>query len=311
MKRLSIVELCVAAMVASWAMATSSAFAEYGVCLTAAQIGGHYTGKWNDASCDKEPNPAQRGRFEWWPGRTAIGQPGVTAEDFEYPNPDPKALETAQEAAGKSELWSEEGTIKCKTNITEGTVLGTQYNVDRLLFKRCHLDVTKGTCTGVGDEKGTIAWFSDTYLLDHGTFGSGGLQPLEGEVWNAYFASEGSPYYPYLAIFECAGNPKEHLPAVMFRYSGQISGRLAPVSEMTRVWKVSFGENIGEQGLVTEYSTNGGATWNVAGTYSLTFRSVYKTKDRSKIEIRGCNEIGAASEGRGAFACESEELPPW
>ncbi len=311
MKRINLTGLCLVAMVAFVAMATSSAYAgEYGVCLKTAKVGRSHTGNWNDRACEKERNPEKRGEFEWWPGRTGIGQPGVTAEDFEYPNPEPKALESAEES-GPSELWSEAGTVICIKNVPKGAVLGTQYNVDTIVFKRCTLNTTRGKCTGVGEPEGEIVWFSDTYLIDHGTLGSSGLQPQEGEVWNAYFASEGSPYYPYLAIFECAGNPVHHLPAVMFRYSGQISGVVTPVGKMTHKKTVSFAEKVGEQDLVTEYSENGGVTWNVTGTYSITFRSNYMTKDRSKIEIRDCNEIGAVSEGKGAQPCESEEPLPW
>lgn len=307
MKRISLTGLCLVAMVTFVAIATSSAYAgEYGVCLKTEKVGRYHTGNWNDRACTNSPNPGRRGEFEWWPGRTGIGQPGVTAEAFEYPS----AAQGAEES-GPSELWSEAGTVICVKNVPEGTILGAQYNVDTIVFKRCTLNVTGGKCTGVGEPEGKIAWFSDTYLIDHGTLGAGGLQPLEGEVWNAYFAPEGSPYYPYLAIFECAGNPVRHLPAVMFRYRGHISGVVTPAGKMSREKKVGFAEKIGEQDLVTEYSVNGGATWNITGTYNITFRNIYMTKDRSKIEIRDCNEIGAVSEGRSAPPCVSEEPLPW
>ncbi|MGO9322175.1 MAG: hypothetical protein ACLQBY_15420 [Solirubrobacteraceae bacterium] len=300
MKRSSLTGLGLVAMVAFVAMATALAYAgEYGVCLKT----DNHTGKWNNGRCTKGPNTEKRGRFEWWPGRTGIGQPGVTAEDFEYPNPEPEALKKAEKLGGPSELWSKFTTVICRNNIPEGDVLGAQYNVDRIKFTRCTIKGTKTQCTGVGDRTGEIVWFTSTYLLDHGTYGPSGRQPLEGEVWNTYFASEGAPYYPYLAIFECAG--------AMVRYSGHISGVVTPDSKMTTARKVSFAENIGEQDLVTEYSENGGETWQVTGTYSIRLRSYYTTKDRSSIEIRACNDIGAVSEGKGAPPCESEEPLPW
>jgi len=303
MKCTSIVGLCLAAMVASGAMAASSAYAgEYGVCLKTARVKegkvSHYTGKWKDKACESEQQT--NGEYEWWPGRTAlepIPQRGVRKQDFEFRSISKAAV-----------LSSAAGTIKCNTSFGVGEILGEQYNVERAVFKGCSLNVTKGKCMGVEDpelKEGEIPVFSDTYLIDHGTKGSGGLEPKELEVWNAYFATEGYPYYPYRAIFVCN-------PGVIFRVGGQVSGVVSRVSEMMNNWKVTFGAGIGEQDLVTEYSENGGLTWKPTGPNVFTFTAWYDTWDDSKIEIRQCNEIGAVSEGKGAFPCENEELPlPW
>ena len=299
-KWISIVGLCLVAMAAFGAMAASSASAgEYGVCLKTARVAEgkvlHYTGKWKDAACERERQA--NGEYEWYPGRTGIGRgaPVVTAEAFEYKGPSTSVV-----------LRSAAGTITCGGSVTEGAILGAQYNVEKTVFNKCTLSVTKGKCTGVDDPQlkaGEIGEFSDTYLLDHGTKGPSGLEPKELEVWNASFASEGYPYYPYQAIFECA-------PGVLFRVGGQLSGVVTPVSTMTPKWTVASGEGKGEQDLVSEYSENGGLTWEPTGPNVLTVTASYTTKSDRKIEVRECNEKGAVSEGKGAFPCEVSESNP-
>ena len=256
----------------------------------------HYTGKWNDNGCEMSRNVTNEGEYEWYPGLTGIGQHGVSKEDFESKSTSPKAV-----------LSSALGTVACKKTTDVATVLGAQYNVEEIRFKGCTLSVTKGKCTGVGIPElaeGEIPVFADTYLIDHGTLGSSGLEPKEGEVWNAFFASEGGPYYPYMAVFVCA-------PGILFRVGGQVSAVVTPVSVMRSGRTMTLGEGIGEQDLVGEYSSNGGVTWNPTGPSLLTLTAKSSTKDDSKIEVRDCNEIGAVSEGKGAQPCEVEEPLPW
>jgi hypothetical protein len=303
MKRISVVGLCLAAMVAFGALATSSAYAgEYGVCLKTARVvrgkERHYAGKWKDNACESERQA--NGQYEWYPGLTGIGHGSpvvTTAEDFKYQS---KSETVVLSWAG--------GSITCGHSRDEGEILGEQYGVDRTLLKGCTLSVTGGKCTGVDDPElraGEISISSGTYLIDHGTKGSSGLEPKELEVWNAYDALEGYPYYPYQSMFACA-------PGVLFRIGGEVSGVVSPVSEMTPWWWVTFAADIGEQDFVTEYSENGGLTWEPTGPSVLTLRAISITKNDQKLEIRECNELGAVSEGKGAFPCESEELPlPW
>lgn len=300
MKRLRIVGLCLVATFGISASVASVAYAgEYGVCLKVAKN----TGKWKDAGCEKEK---VTGNYQWYSGRTGIGQPGVTTQDFEFTSTSGKATLTAK-VGGKSYK------IECIKGTDKGEVLGEQYNLDEITLEECFLVVGKERteCRYWTNSKRVenlpgIKFFADTYLLDHGTKGSSGLEPKEGEVWNAYFASEGYGFYefPYMAEFDCAG--------VYFRISGQASGVVTPVSKMTSTWTVKFAKPTatklnGEQDLISEYSFNGGATWERAAEPILTASIKYTTKDKSKIEIRDCNEKGAKSEGKGAQPCESEE----
>ncbi len=297
MKRIRSAGLCVVAIFALGAVAASSAYAgEYGECLKAPKVKegkkAHSTGRWNDGGCEASQNLMNEGEYEWHPG---------TPKDFEITS-----------TTTKANLTSEFGRVECKKGADEGKILGAQYNVETTLFKECSLFLEEsktavGKCTGLPAGEillleGELLAFSDTYLIDHGTKGSSGLEPKEREVWNAYFASEGEPYFPYMAIFECHG--------VIFRVGGQASGVVTPVSKMTPKWKVAFGAGKGEQDLETEYSTNGGLTY-IPIPSTLTVVVNNSTRDKSKIEIRDCNEKGAVSEGKGAFPCEREEPLPW
>jgi hypothetical protein len=299
MRRLSIVGLCFVAMVAFGATVASSADAgEYGVCLKVK--GFHHTGKWNDNACEVSRNVPDEGKFEWYPGLTGIGQPGVSKENFEF---------TSRE--GKAVLGSAAGRITCMKSTDEGEILGAQYNVETILFKECALTPAgakkaTGNCTGdgvAGLGEGEIVVYADTYLIDHGTTGSSGLEPRESEVWNAYFPSEGGPYYPYMTTFACE-------PGVVFRIGGHASAVVA-AGKMHMSWRTEFGEGKGEQDLEGEYSENGGLTYEPTGPSVLTVHGTNTTRDKSKIDVRECNDAGAVSEGMGALPCEIEEPLPW
>ena len=330
MKRIGVVGVCVAAAVAFGVLSASSAYAgEYGVCLKTKLVNKQYTGEWKDAGCEKDK--VTHGEYQWYPGKTGIGQPGVTPADFELTSKDAKMV--LSWAAGKEK-------IECKKSIDAGAVLGAQENVETTLYDDCELIEGKtkiAGCNGWENSKRIanlpkIIVFADTYLIDHGTlglserFGYTGEakgEPKEFEVWNAYFGSKEypstypygleelipypnvEPYtFPYIAEFDCGGD--------YFRVSGSAAGVVTPVSKMTDTWKVEFGAGKGEQDLKIEYAY-GGVMWTAVGPSVLTDAVTNTTKDKSKIEIRECNETGAKIENpeKPAQPCIVEQPLPW
>jgi hypothetical protein len=318
MKLIKIVGVCLAAMVAFGAIAASSAYAgEYGVCLKVAKS----TGAWKDKGCEKEHT---KGNYEWFPGLTGIGQKGVTKEDFEFTSTDKKAVFKVAAPAPVGPV-----IITCKKSKDAGEILGTQYNWETILFEDCTATVEKKVlpCNAWTNSRKIVNFpgilaFTDTYLIDHGTLGSEGLEPKELEVWNAYFYSEKypaaypyglpagalpegtEPYEPaYVAEFDCAG--------WYFRIKGQASGVVTPVSKMTSKWNVEFAAGKGEQGLETEFSFGGVPPYMGPYATVLTDTLTNTTRDKSKIEIKDCNEPGAKDEEKGALPCLPEEPLPW
>jgi hypothetical protein len=318
MRRTRLLGLCFVALLAFGAAAASSAYAgEYGVCVKAAKGS---KGNWKDKGCEKEYTP-ERGAYDWYPGRTGIGLKGVTKEDFEFTSKDKAAKLALVNAAG-----AVTDEITCKKSIDAGEILGSQYNWETILLEDCVLKSKKVECRAWTNSQRIqnfpgILLYTDTYLIDHGTLGPLGLQPKELEVWNAYFYSNpypaGYPYglppatlpagaipyeAPYIAEADCGG--------VYIRIRGSVSGVVTPVSKMTSKWNVEFGRGVGEQGLQIERSF-GGVEWI---TESLVFTDTLQntTRDKSKIEIKDCNEPNAINEEQGALPCQVEELPlPW
>jgi hypothetical protein len=124
-----------------------------------------------------------------------------------------------------------------------------------------------------------ITMVSVTQLIDHGERGPSGLEPAEGEVWNSFAPDPASPLYPYQAMFICE-------PGVIFRLGGTVSALVTPVSAKASTKGVeTFGEGKGEQDLVTEFSENGGETWEPTGPNVLTLTS--DTKTASAVEVAG------------------------
>jgi len=157
----------------------------YGVCVKAAKVDKKYTGLWNDVGCELGPNAKKEGKYEWWPGRSGSEQARIGEDDFKFKSPIASAV-----------LSSAAGTITCKRSIAEGEVLGEQYNVEKIVARVCKLSTNGAECRAWTNSKHIanlpeVLVFADTYLINHGTLGSSGLEPKEREVWNAFFPAEG------------------------------------------------------------------------------------------------------------------------
>lgn len=312
MKQLKIIGVCVAAMYVFSVIGTTAAQAgEYGYCAKAAKIGKVYKGLWLNSAC--EPASAMASRKEV--------ESGGTKNAYEWVSVVGMKLTTKNKT---STLESADGTITCKSSEVEEEITGWQTDTDSELFRECILGSTGGKCTGgelfnekhelVPAPEGDIATFPlKTYLLDHGTIGRGGREPLEDEAWTEFFAEPGNPTGtgehnrgdPLQAAFVCS-------PEVRIETSGTLSGNTTPVSKPGKKFATSFGPGEEEQDLIATvfdpYEVN-------AVPITVTVRGHGKLeglpeKTEKKIELRECNEVGAVSENKGALTCEHEEEQP-
>ncbi len=282
-RRVGIAGACLTATLAFGAMIASAAYAgEAGVCIKLAPVEGKYHGRFLEKDCLKEASGKQqsegkKNKFEW---ESAAG------EKF----------------TGKSEsvrLASASGDIYCKESASAGEWTGWQTGTDTITFKECTLSVPAG-CTSEqeGEPVHDITTSQlDTYLIDHGTKGPSGLEPKEGEVWQEYQSPTGPAGYQFTFVCE---------PGVLFRVSGTLSGVISPVNAMESKLTTTFGTGKGEQGLINEFSLDGGIEWENSGPNVETLVSTAKgvavgAKDKGKVEIRACNE----------GSCEHEEAVPW
>ncbi len=278
-------------------MIASAAYAgEAGVCIKLAPVEGKYHGRYLEKDCLKEASAKQqsegkKNKFEW---ESAAG------EKF-----------TGESEKGKVVYFSSAaGAIECRKSTSAGEWTGWQMGTDTITFTECGLAGIFGKCTSMqeGEPVGDITTSQlDTYLIDHGTKGPSGLEPKEGEVWQEYQSPTGPAGYQF--TFVCA-------PGVLFRVSGTLSGVISPVNAMESKLTTTFGTGKGEQGLINEFSEDGGIEWENSGPNVETAVSTAKgvavgAKDKGKVEIRACNEPGAVSEGMGEPPCEHEEPLPW
>jgi hypothetical protein len=260
MKRISIVGLCLVAMVAFGAMAVSSAYAgEFITCTkTKAVKEGktkHYTGSYKNAECtEAEVN----GEYE---SAAATGT-------------------TFTSTTGAAVLESAAGNISCKKSKGTGEITGLTTDTEIITFETCTLSLTKGKCTSTieGTKEGNIISYSDTTLIDNGQTGPSGGEPASGEVWDSFAPTGGEPFGEYQAIYVCA-------PGIIFRTAGSTSGVVGkPSTKESKAGTVVFGKSGGEQDLETEYSENGGETWNPTGPN--TENASGKVKYDKDVEVR-------------------------
>jgi hypothetical protein len=287
MSRIRIVGVSLLAAFGFAAMVASSAYAgEYGECVKAAKVGGKATGAYLDSRCEKPASPAQVAEGKLNKFRWQAVQPA-------------NRLFTAKGATAVVD-WAA-GELVCTKSTATGEVLGWQKSLENITFTGCALERgathSPENCWSEAFPETSLTITANTldgYLLDHGTRGPGGLAPDEGEVWDELASTE---HQPYLAEFECRSERE-------FRIGGTVSGVLAPAG---KGGTLKFGATAGEQDLTTETSLDHGKTWEhpeastLAGTVTVKFKS--------KVEARACNDAGAAAEGKGAVACEHEELP--
>jgi hypothetical protein len=99
-------------------------------------------------------------------------------------------------------------------------------DVEEVHYRDCELSVVGDNCGSEGAKPGEITKeltsYSDTRLIDHGELGASGGEPSEGEVWDEFLPEEGSPVFPYQAIWVCR-------PGILFRLKGSLSGIITPV----------------------------------------------------------------------------------
>jgi hypothetical protein len=288
MKSLRVMGLCVLATFAFSATVASTAQAgEAGICKKAERIDRRYSGRYLEKNCEEGASEAQieegkKNKYEW-----------TSAAGSKY-----------KSSTKTTVLSSTAGEITCKASTDAGEWTGWQTDLDVITFEGCKLAIGLSRCASEGQPAGTIETdLLDAYLINHGTKGPSGLEPKEGEAWVEYQSAEGLG--GYVASFVCE-------PGVLFRIGGSLSGVITPVNArvnlMGKSFTTTFAEGRGEQDLVGEFSENGGETWDSTGPSVETAVSVAKGP---KMEIKGCNEAGAVSEGEGAPPCEHEEALPW
>ncbi len=263
MKRIRIVGLCLVAMFAFSAMVVSVAQAsEVGICARVEKTGKVFKGQYLEKGClekasNEEVEKGGKGnRYEWTSaaghtytlkgGTVSLRMPGYTL--------------------------AAEITCKSKSAGT-GEWTGQTTGVYTILLHGCTLNVTGGKCTSEGLSPGEI----ETSALDVTLIGypetreqeklneetleveSYPVGPAEGRVWVEYSPAPGYPYAEYVCE-----------PGVMFRTQGTLAGLLighvaSPVNAMRELAETSYGPGQGVQDLYSEFSNNGGLSYEPAG----------------------------------------------
>jgi hypothetical protein len=244
MKRISTVGLSVVAMFAFSAMAASSALAgEYITCVKVAKENKKFHGKYTGNNC-AVLSATSEGKYE-------RGSPAF-----------PVTFTTKSKMV---QLSSAAGSVNCKESAGKGAILGPKMSLEERTLTEC-LHPIGGKCTNLSTYLEThkyapskITLVSLSELVDHGENGPSGLEPAEGEVWDSLSADAESTLYPYQAVFICE-------PGIILRMGGSTSGVVAPVNlKKSNKGTLTFGREEGEQDLVTEFSENGGETWESTG----------------------------------------------
>ncbi|MGP0102834.1 MAG: hypothetical protein ACLPUT_14595 [Solirubrobacteraceae bacterium] len=299
MKRVQIVGLCLVAVVAFSAMVASAAqAAEVGVCLKTSKVEGKYSGQYLEKGClalatSEEVAEGAKNEYEWYPGTTAIGVDGTTSATFQYTSKSSKVhLRMPSTIIKVLGHYTDEAAIVCKSSTDSGEWTGPGTDVDTIVFAGCVLKISekeKGyTCTSAGQSPGEIK----TSRLNSSLVGnpeqreqiklneiSDELEeylvgPAEGKVWVEYSPAPGEP----LAVYGC-----EH--GVTFKTAGAIAGTdVSRVNAMGRKLKVSFGPGSGLQDLQSEYSEDGGETYEPIGPIVVSTDNTIK--DGGKVEIK-------------------------
>jgi hypothetical protein len=249
MKRIGIVGLSLFAAFAFSAMVASTAMAGlYITCVKVAKVNKKYTGMYTDAACSKL-SATSEGKYE-------VGKPTFPI------------LVTSKSKSAV--LSSGLGDITAKASTGMGEILSATLNLEETKFSTVVLGATKGKCTDLseyektGKYNGIVTSYSMTQLLDAGEVGGGGKElagsaPGAGEVWNDFTPDEGSPVYPYQAVYICE-------PGVIFRTSGSTASQVQKVlTKPSTKGEQIFSASVGEQALYTEYSENGGVTFESTG----------------------------------------------
>jgi len=277
MKRIHIVGLCLVAMFAFSAMASSSAFAgEYGQCLKISPVTGKAlkNQQYKDENCTVKENPADPdGKYGWFPGAPAKCQGAKNGHYHDNActvgekesDPDGKFEARCGAAPGSggnygpanncATFTSKTGfaalstpalgasAVECQKSTGTGEVTGAKTGTTVTTFTECS---TKGEkCQSKGEPAGTIKTFElDTTLIDHGEKGLSGGEPISGEVWTEFSIKSGEPS---LAIFSCTG-------VGFFSAVGSNAGVTeGNIDKMGTESKTEIKVGLGEQDQITKY----------------------------------------------------------
>ncbi len=186
-----------------------------------------------------------------------------------------------------------------------GSLLSATKDLEETTFETCVLSLTNGKCTNLagftGSYSGKITSVSLTTLIDHGEKGPSGDEPAEGEVWNSFEPDPESALFPYQAVYICE-------PGVIFRTTGTTSAVVTPVlGKPSPKGTETFGAGKGEQDLVTEFSENGGETWENTGPNVETVTGSVKFSEKlevsyAQMECKTAN-YGLFEKGAGTDVC--------
>jgi hypothetical protein len=265
MKRIRMMGLCLVAMLAFSAMVASVAQAgEVGICAAVARTDKVFKGKYMEKNCLQ---PASKQEVE--EGGTANRYEWTSAAGRKYKAKGP----TVHLRMPETMMDGGEPEITCKANTADGEWTGKTTGVDTILFKRCTLNVTGGTCTSEGQSAGQIETspldvslitYPETreqYKVNQETHvvESRPIGPAEEKAWIEYAPAAGHPYAEYVCE-----------PDVMIRTLGTIAGIVTvhgvnPFNAMRRLVEDSFGPGLGVQDLYSEVSENGGMSYEPTG----------------------------------------------
>jgi len=184
MKRMSLMGLCLAAVIATGAIAVTSAFAadsiEVGRCIK----GAANSGKYGDAGCSKF-NTGEK-KYEWSPG--AIN-PGFTSQKKGGEAEPPEAT---LETVGL-------GHINCKNESGTGEVTGSAGNVQKVVGKFTGCELNKNKCNSAAKGTGEIDTFN---LKGHtGIVKKNATTPAKDKMGTVLEPESGT----FLAEFGCVG----------------------------------------------------------------------------------------------------------
>jgi hypothetical protein len=222
MRYLRISGLCLTAVVAASAIATTSASAELPAlyeCAKATKVGKKYTGKFTDKKCTKEAS------------KTEIEEGKTNKYEFQEWNKEPKKVKSFKGKGGRAFLAIEHFvTISCAKSTDSGRFTGPKTAGDVVaVFSGCEISGLKCSNTSKAGEIRT--------------------NPLDGEVGyinkakkevGADLKPESGPYF---AEFEC----EEPGTPLRLRVSGSVIGRVGPVDTMTKEATFEFRDPGGRQ----------------------------------------------------------------
>jgi hypothetical protein len=261
MKRIGRMGLCLVAMFAFGATVVSVAQAgQVGICVRTARTGKLFKGGFLEKSCmtgasaEEVENGGATNRYEW---TSAAGH----KNSAKGPTVHLRMPDSIIDGGG-------EPAVTCKSSTAQGEWTGKTTGVDTILFKRCTLSVSGQACTSEGLSAGeietspldvTLVTYPETRMQESGR-GPYSVGPEEGDAWLEYAAAPGHPYY-----MEYACGP-EVIVRTVGTLAGLVGGHVASAFDVMRsMVQTSFGPGEAVQDLHSEFSENGGMSWEFGG----------------------------------------------